>query len=356
MQPRDLILAHALVVLFLSVFATGQISPERVPNDGLAPQVLTDPQGRLHLVYFKGDPSHGDIFYVRSDDAGKTFTRPLRVNSQPDSALIIGTVRVPHLAISRNGRIHVAWMGSSLAAPKAKSQGVGNTTPMLYSRLNDDGTAFEPQRNLITQHPGLDGGGSIAADADGNVYVAWHAPKDVAGEADRWVWITRSQDDGKTFSAEIRANSDPTGACGCCGLKISTGSAGAVYLAYRTATELLHRDMTLLVSTDHGSTFRSIASDPWRANACVMSTADISDSIAAWETRGQIRFARLDAGSPVFADVPGDGGDRKHPAIAVNQAGDFVIVWAEGTGWNKGGKIAWQMFDTKGKPTDTGQR
>ena len=46
---------------------------------------------------------------------------------------------------------------------------------MLYSRLNDPGTAFEPQRNLLHETGGLDGGGTLAADGAGNVWVAWHA-------------------------------------------------------------------------------------------------------------------------------------------------------------------------------------
>lgn len=39
--------------------------------------------------------------------------------------------------------------------------------PMLYSRSNDSGTAFEPERNLMTRTFGLDGGGIIAADSTG---------------------------------------------------------------------------------------------------------------------------------------------------------------------------------------------
>jgi hypothetical protein len=187
----------------------------------------------------------------------------------------------------------------------------------------------------------------------GNVYAAWHAPKDTPGEADRWVWIARSKDDGKTFAPELTANRAATGACGCCGLKISTVAPGHVCIAYRTATDVVHRDMVLLASTDFGQTFKPIAADPWNASACVMSTAAIIGNIAAWETRGQIRYTKFDEHQPKLTDIPGRG-DRKHPAIAVNTAGDFVIVWAEGTGWNKGGKIAWQLFDSVGHPKESG--
>ena len=62
-------------------------------------------------------------------------------------------------------------MGSQAAEPK----GPDKTTPMLYTRLNDDGDGFQPQRNVVQSHPGLDGGGSIAADDQRDtVFVAWH--------------------------------------------------------------------------------------------------------------------------------------------------------------------------------------
>jgi hypothetical protein len=312
-----------------------------------------DSDGRLHLIYFKGDPSHGDIFYVRSDDAGASYTPPIRVNSQRNSAMVIGTVRCPKLAVGRNHRVHVAWAGSKDALPKAVTE-LDNKTPMLYTRLNDAGTAFEPQRNVVAAHAGLDGGGSVAADSKGHVYVVWHAPKETPGEADRQVWIARSNDDGKTFDPEIAASSDSTGACSCCGLESFAGDDGKLWIAYRTATDRVHRDTTLLCSADDGKTFKPVASDPWTANTCVMSTFAIAGSVAAWETKGQIRYLHLNDSASKQSAVPGNG-DRKHPSVAVNTAGDFVIVWAEGTGWNKGGRIAWQAFDSHGRPTKSGQ-
>lgn len=91
--------------------AEPQVQAVRIPDGGIHPQVQTDSRGRIHLIYFKGDPKRGDIFYVRSDDAVANFTPPIRVNSHPDSAIIMGTVRGPHLAIGKNDRPHVAWMG-----------------------------------------------------------------------------------------------------------------------------------------------------------------------------------------------------------------------------------------------------
>ncbi len=42
----------------------------RVPNGGIQPQDAFDSKATLHMIYFRGDPSHGDIFYVHSSEIG----------------------------------------------------------------------------------------------------------------------------------------------------------------------------------------------------------------------------------------------------------------------------------------------
>jgi hypothetical protein len=193
----------------------GKVKLERVPHGGIQPQVAVDAKGTIHLIYFKGTPAAGDVFYVRSAKAAGKFSKPIRVNSQRGSAIATGNIRGAHLALGRKGRVHVAWNGSGKAEPKAP----GKANPMLYARLNDSGTAFEPQRNLMGFAGVLDGGGSVAADGAGNVYVTWHSPpRDARGEGTRRVWVAHSSDDGKTFAAAKRRSRKrpaPAAAAGC---------------------------------------------------------------------------------------------------------------------------------------------
>jgi hypothetical protein len=328
----------------------GKISLVRAPQNGIQPQAGIDARGRLHLIYFTGEPGGGDVYYVRREPGKEGFSTPLRVNSQPGSVIATGTVRGAHLAVGKSGRVHVAWMGSAVAEPK----GPQGAAPMLYTRLNDRQDAFEPQRNLIRVAVGLDGGGSVAADDRGNVYVAWHGRGDQEGEAYRRVWVTRSSDDGKTFDRETKAFNEETGACGCCGMRAFADREGQVHLLYRAATKMVDRDMYLLSSNDRGRSFHGKRLHPWKLTTCPMSTATIAQSdkrlLVAWETAGQVFFT--DAASPGASPVVAleKATDRKHPAVAGNHRGETLLVWAEGTGWKKGGTLAWQLFDRDGKP------
>jgi hypothetical protein len=230
---------------------------------------------------------------------------------------------------------------------------------MLYARMNDAGTGFEPQRNVISQKVGLDGGGSVAADGLGNVYVAWHAPATAkAGEENRTVWVARSSDEGKTFEREKKAWEEPTGACGCCGMRMFADANGGAYILYRSATEMVHRDIYLLMAKD-GMEFTGKKVGQWEIGKCVMSSASFAPAkagaVAAWESQDQVFWAKVDAATGKVGEAiapPGRGNNRKHPAAAVNSAGQQILVWTEETGWNKGGKVAWQVFDAEGKPVE----
>jgi hypothetical protein len=364
---KGMFLRSAIWVLFLPVWcalpntsqslAALSVREIRVPNGGIQPEALAD-GANIHLLYYSGDPAHGDLYYVRSSDKGETWSPPLRVNSEPGSAIALGTIRGGKMALGRNGRIYVVWNGSS----KTESNGPINPEtrrpgmPFLYTRLNDSHTAFEPQQNLMRRTFGLDGGGTIAADTTGNVYVAWHGKSSgaTAGEAGRQLWIAKSSDDGRRFSAEHPATDNPTGACGCCGTAMYADSKGDVYVLYRSAKQNVHRDIYLLSSSDRGKTFVDQDLHPWNINACPMSSMAFAEGgravEAAWETGGQVYFQNLSdlAAKPSSATSPNGG--HKHPRLAIDSEGKTLLVWTEGTGWGRGGSVAWQVYDSAGRP------
>ncbi len=351
-----------LVLCIIGLFPIGARAADdkptvlRTPNGGIQPQAVVDAKGTLHLIYFKGNELEGDLYYVTRAAGKDAFSEPLRVNSQASSAVALGTIRGGQLVLGKGGRVHVAWNGSGKAMPQAPNK----SNPMLYARLDDAGKAFEPQRNLMQQSYLLDGGGTVAADDQGNVYVGWHATQvgTPQGEATRQVWVARSTDDGKTFAREKAAMAKTTGACACCGMRGFVDSKGVVHFLYRSVGGGT-RDIYMLSSKDQGKSFENALVQKWKVDKCPMSTEAFAEDktgvIAAWETDGQVQFARMASGASKLdkaVAAPGAGKKRRQPALAGNAKGETLLAWTEDTDWNKGGSLVWQVFDAAGKPTE----
>ncbi len=312
------------------------------PDGGIQPQAAVDADGTIHLIYFKGEPGGGDLFYVRRKASAAGFSAPLRVNSEPGSAIATGSVRGGQIALGRNGWIHVAWNGSRPVERNGVKQ-----TPMWYARLPPAGTAFEPERAIGSQTKNLDGGGSVAADASGRVYVAWHAAGTVEGEPHRPIYVATSTDDGARFGPE-KGFANEGGACGCCGVETLVDSRGRLQILYRSAGAMIHRDAMWMTLDPRGAS-APVRLQPWELPACPMTTFAMAAApdgiVAAWETQQQIYSAVLNPDRRQISAVTAMAGTavRKHPSVAIDVAGDRLIAWTEGTAWARGGTVAWEV-------------
>lgn len=355
MRSSAVLLSLVIVMAFVSAAPTDvdRLRLERVPGGGFQPQATTDAAGIVHVVYFKGKSSAGDIFYVRRAPNG-TYSQPIRVNSQPGSAIAGGTVRGAQLALGPDNRVHVVWNGSSVARPQ-----VPEGMPLLYSRLTPTGDAFEAQRNLLTSSGAVDGGGTLAADADGRVYVAWHSHPGPGADARGAVYLTRSDDGGTRFERERRVSDEALGACACCSMRALLDRAGSLHVLYRAAGDGVNRDMMLLSSVDRGVTFATTRLHAWRLEACPMSTVSLAEGprsvTGVWDRAGQIFFQHVAASGskrmPPLQTAPGASQARKHPVLAYNGRGEALLAWLEGAAWGRGGAVAWQAYDADGRAT-----
>jgi hypothetical protein len=365
-------LPRLLATLFFgigSAFCHATDSPVvvyRLPHEGIKPSAAFDSAGILHVVYFHGPSEGGDAFYVTSMDCGIHFGAPIRVNSQAGSVIGVSSIRGPRMALGKNGAVHVLWNGASGAHPKAPlnpampADSKYNGIPLLYTHLDDSRRAFEPQRNLMEKSCSIDGGSAIAADDSGNVYAVWHAmPVSGGKESDRSVWMRKSADNGKTFTGEKSILSPPSGVCGCCSLAAQASPSGEIAVLFRGAAgDGFERPMNLLASKDHGVNFSRLILDEWPLKMCPMSSEAIVPAAQgfafAWEGKDGLRLARADLSSPLeeakkplivkaSTDKP-----MKYPAIATNARGDILFAWTEGMGWNKGGELVWEVFDSTG--------
>lgn len=334
-------------LLLTSLATAAEVALERVPEDGVQPQIATTRDGTLHLVYLKGDPRGCDVRYASKKAGASAWSTPRTVNSSPGSAVAAGTIRGAQIAVGKDDSLHVVWNG-----PGNHKRNI--PASLLYSRSLNGGMGFEPQRDLRADTQALDGGASIAASAKGEVFVVWHgAPAGAEpGEINRRVYILKSFDNGKTFVGPKIANADDPGVCACCSLKAFVTPGGELFTLYRAARDKAQRDVVLMTSRDGGVTFQHRDVGRWAINACPMSSfSAISDgqhTRGAWEAEGKVFTALLDAKSDALA-VSDD--KSRHPSIAVNTKGETLIAWSVGTGWQKGGSLAWQVLDASGQPT-----
>src|SRR5882724_7074289 len=90
------------LVLLTAIARAGDDAPQvrmlRTPDRGIQPQAAVDAKGVVHVIYFKGDPKGGDVFYVRRGPGRPDFSKPIQVNRLPRTAIAMGTIRGAQLA------------------------------------------------------------------------------------------------------------------------------------------------------------------------------------------------------------------------------------------------------------------
>ena len=310
----------------------------RTPEGGLAPEVLLDKQGVLHMVY--GRDSDG--YYVQSHDGGKTFTTPVKLNQRPD-IVTVGGERGPKIAIGKDGAIHVAWLG----------RGAG----IWYTRSTNGGRTFQPERNMLDTETGTDEA-TIAADQDGNVFVLWldgRLPGDSRNPGSTPIFMAVSKDNGATFSANqpLRYQPDKR-ACSCCRMEASIGNDGYLYVAFRTGYQNI-RDFYLLKGRKTENNFRlvPVSVDNWELEACPMSgpsfaVEDNGQVLISWMSRYKVYWSISNSEAMNFAPrvaTPQGGEGENHPVVLTNHKGEVLLVWREGA------QVNWAKYTMDGKFT-----
>ncbi len=337
-------LARAVCLLTLALVAgcrgpMPEVEVLRAPEGGSIPQVVIDGAGTLHLIYYTGSMTSGDLWHVTRAADAADWSTPHRVNSDPHGVSGLGPIDGGQLAIGPDGLLHATWFHK-------------DPTRFHYSRTDHTGL-FQPQQTLsMHDEGGVESAPTVTVDDAGNVYVFWHA--DPVEDAQRRVYMAVSRENGALFDLPRAISPPAEGACGCCGLRAATDGAGVVYVSYRGAAENIRRGMRLLTSTDMGRTFADQLVDPWELNACPIATTTLSAgpdrTLVAWETDGQIYVADVDRLDESWSP-PGEAEfRRKNATVAANDRGDVLLAWGDGPGWQSGGTLHWQVFDRTGRP------
>jgi hypothetical protein len=300
-----------------------------VPNGGEAVAAKITARGTIHLLY-----NFDDIpYYVKSSNHGASFSSPLRVvneESRRPGLVFSGDA----LAVGKGDAVYVAMSTNNW---KLKLPNVPEG--LVYTTLTSGAKAFTPVRSF-NQRPSE--GFSLAADDSGNVAATWLAGK---------LYANLSRDGGKTFTAnaEINPAYDP---CDCCTTQAAFGADGDLAVLYREETNN-ERDMYLVLLAKDGSQSRTrVSSTLWKINGCPMTYFALSTTkegyIAAWPTKGEVYFVRLDRKGKVLSP-----GEIKTAGRSGMRSGVVALSASDGTtliAWRHQEELGWQIYDLEGRP------
>ena len=295
------------------------------------PFVVSDNKGGFYLAYVQRANGVTDVFIRHSRD-GKAFSEPVRVNDREGDAAVRNE-NPPKVAVAPNGDVYVCWANE-------RARWKGN---VRFARSSDGGRTFLPSVTINSDSEGEPMGHafqSVAIDKRGRIYIAWIDERNKKeGDRGAEIWISTSEDGGKTFSRDRKILDD---VCECCRTNIQIDSAGRLFLAYRTVPRSgpMYRDIVVAKSEDGGKSFtpRIVSEDRWEIEGCpVMGPALCIDE------KGQITVVWFTGGEQqglYFATSSNQG--NSYSGRRLVDPGQSLGRHAQGVSW-RGGRVvvAW---------------
>jgi hypothetical protein len=289
-----------------------------------------DARGILWAAHKQG----GHVVVSRSDDLGRSWSEPTRVNPLPEATDTGGDAR-PKIAIGPGGEVYVTW---------TKALGKPYTGEIRFSRSLDGGRSFSApvavhaDRQLIAHR--FD---ALAVNGDGQVFIAWIDKRDgvaaakakLADYRGAAVYFAVSSDRGASFRGDYKLADH---CCECCRLALLPGNDGSVRAMWRHVFAPNVRDhaMAQMFPDGRAGTLLRATFDDWRIDACPHHgpslAADAAGRLhAVWFTQGPERsgvfYGRLRDGA-VEAQQQIGGETAEHADLAIS--GERVaVVWKE---------------------------
>jgi hypothetical protein len=216
--------------------------------------------GNLYIGWTQFTLAASDLLFSRSTDGGATWSKPVKLSSvsglpRDDNGALEGF----HGVVGPDGTLYTIW---------------DDRDGIMMAVSRDGGATFSKERRIIPAGPGYFGitgvsrsngfpqiGIAPRSGKQGTLYVAWSDYTN--GDVD--IFVSSSADNGRSWSAPVRVNSDP----------IHNGNdqffqwmavdpqSGAVNLIfYDRRTDNQQTTVTLARSADGGKTFQNYTWDP----------------------------------------------------------------------------------------------
>jgi len=128
---------------------------------------------------------------------------------------------------------------------------------------------------------------------------------------------------------------------GVAGMALFATREGTLLGLYRSATEKCPPRFYLLASKNNGKNFQGFAGASVGINACPNEQYVVHrkrrETLATWKPAARSSMEKCLALRCRISQPRPATQVRKHSRLAVNGRGDTLLVWTEGTGWQRGG-------------------
>ena len=317
--------------------------PQRAPSVGL------DADGDL-LAAWQAQHQDGFSWAIvgrRYDAGADTLGDEFLVNNGTQ----LGPQIAPDIAVSSEGRAVVAWIGPDV--PESAEEGEGGHRPAIHARFLDDaGGVPDGGEVVLATYAGIeDSRAAAASDAAGNMVVVWQSWQGPGDGSDFGIYAKLFQANGlwidfnkngldddtllvNTFTAG--SQSHPTVAMDASGNFVvawesarQDGSGRGVYARRYDASFQVWADATEFrvheaVVGDQSAP--AVASDGTGSFTVVWQGAD-ADGTGIYRRRYAASGVPLEGDTAVNVAT---ATNQVSPAIAMNDAGESVIVWVSG--------------------------
>jgi len=355
-QIRVVALLSSAVLCVTSIHAEPDVTTVKLPYGGIRPQAAIDRAGMIHIVQ-ANSKIRGDLMYVKHAPGQKQFSDPVKVLREAS-----GMAASFNMTVGRDGRVHVFTrpnpryskkeLGAEAYDAMFKSKARFFVLRyMLHSRLNDDGSAFEDETNIIGKTIGFEGVGAIVADQNSaKVYAFWPGQTEPGPEMGRDMYMAVSEDEGKNWSVPRKLDIDIEGNCRCCPIQAIMDAKGNIYIVYRnsvrTSTASWDKNTFLLVSKDAGKSWNKTLVQKWENCGCPgapYSMASGTEGVyMGFSTRGISSFAKVGKRLKINPAPSSSGKSSTRPMVAANKNGDVLFCWVEVQ------DVVWQVFNRNG--------
>lgn len=290
---------------------------EEQAGDGFDPRVVTDTAGNAMAVWVHDDGTGtGSVYAARYDAASDTWGAVVRIDDQAAQPLDAD------LAIDTNGNIIAVWCQSvgtndSVYANRYDATAAQWGTPRRIG--NTSGDAQRPQ---------------LAVDAAGNVMVVWQVYDSTSNAYS--VYANRYDAAGGGWG---NAGTIETATGGASNARLGVDAAGnaiAIWTQRVGRNEFVYANR-YEAGTGWGATGRAIELDAGPVSGSTIALDSTGNAIAAWSkfdgTRHNISYNRYDAATQAWGatapPIESETEDALYPTIAVDAAGNALVVWGQ---------------------------